>query len=107
MEQPPQRPLDYASSPERPEPDSPAEVSWGVVTFFLGLAMGVIASCVAYIGGSGFHWELIVWLAVGKLVTAAVVAVIPKLHAVAGGILLSMPVGALIFFGACTANFKI
>ena len=75
--------------------------------FFLGLAIGVAVSCVAYVGGFGFYPGIFAVVVCGKLIGATILLSSTRWRAAAGGVYLSLPVGALIFFGVCAANFKI
>src|SRR5678809_344485 len=112
--QPPHN-LDYRSPGESPEPER-ARKSFrldtrGAGKFFLGLLIGSAASAAVWILG----WNLIdkpgsgltaLTLPTLKAVIIGALLFVPRWRPLAGRLLLSMIIGAFIFFGSCAAHFK-
>ena len=96
-------PLEYRSPAEPPQrdPNAPKRFMWGL---FGG--MGV--SAVAYFGGamvldrrSGVILGVGLVIAVLKLIVGLTMVFLHGLRAFGAGVLTSLPIGFMIFFGAC------
>src|SRR5262245_23375025 len=97
-----------------PHPNEPRRREPGTVKrYFLGLVGGCIASALVWIAGGRFFFGdkggtgLLIALAVvpGLKVAAFIwLMFLPRLRSLAAGILTSVAIGAMIFFGACAAN---
>lgn len=106
MDQPPPIPLDYCG-PGNPEPRGPNAPK----QFAVGLFGGIAVSALVYLGGMGLMrsdgsiFLLVLYLApligVAKLGVAVSCVLIRPRRALGVGIITSIPVGFMIFFGAC------
>src|SRR5580692_12049378 len=109
MEQPPKSPLDYG------QPGSPPD-GRGLSTaarFFMGLVAGSLVSLAVWPwwwrdanqnNNNGNFVYFIVAVPAAKVVVSVVCFYFPRWRPFAAGLLVSLGVGFLIFFGACAAN---
>ena len=101
MEHPP--PLDYATGRYPPPPEFDPQRRKRL--YRIGLFVGSLVSLVIWplVAHSQGSWALYALLAVplAKLVTGVVLAVMPQWRTLGAGILTSIGVGFLIFFGTC------
>jgi hypothetical protein len=76
-----------------------------------GLGLGTLVSVIVWVGGwkyvenSGAN--LLVLVPATKLIVGVVLLCIRGWRGFGGGILLSIAIGFLIFFGACAAHFQL
>jgi hypothetical protein len=115
MEHPPPLtpiPLDYG----RPgQPGKRPPIPHAVLKFFAGAILGSLVSTAVWIpafkyAGSGNQqiWGSMIFIIPGLKIVAAVTCICFRNWRPFGvGLLISIALGALIFFGACAANFKI
>jgi hypothetical protein len=74
---------------------------------FIGLAIGTAVSAVAWLLlWRYFGWVLLVSVIGGKLIAVVGLARVPGWRPVAQGVLISIAVGAFIFFGKCASGFE-
>ena len=77
-----------------------------------GLLIGAALSCLMWIpafafgGNSDSYVFFSLFLLAAKVIVAIVLACIRNLRPWGIGLLISLPIGAIIFFGACAANFN-
>jgi hypothetical protein len=102
--------LDYR--PPEPRRTLQAPAGGSVRGLLLGLAIGSAVSALFWIAG----WDTLVehgsgiavyLLPLAKAVAAVFLLAVPGWRSFGTGLLLSIAVGALIFFGTCAANFKV
>src|SRR5258706_245596 len=93
----PPPPLDYRTPDQRAprDPDAPKRFAWGLIG-------GTAVSAVVYF--AGWHWFPNVTFVLGFIITGAKALAfigMPSSRGLGPGILASIPLGALIFFGTC------
>jgi len=97
--QEPKEPLPYEPRPEGP-PRRLAAAGW---QFWLGLAAGSAVSLVIWWWG----WErfssinAIIAAILVKAAAGSILAAVPRVRSIGAGVLVSIAVGALIFFSVC------
>ena len=102
MDHPPTIPLEYRG-PADPAPRDPNTGRH----FSQGLFGGIAVSAMAYFGGALSH-DAFVFLFIGVIIAVVKIALgitgvcIRRRRAFGAGVLTSLPVGFMIFYGACT-----
>lgn len=108
---PPPLPIDYLT-PRPREPKPPIPHLWG--KFLIGLLGSSTISAATYFGGFSLspkiseEWLLVALcvIALGKLATGITLTCIRNWRPMGIGLLIALPLGGLIFFGACAANLR-
>ena len=110
MDQPPPHRLEYQrAGPRRPRPNNKPRLPQPR-NFFAGLGAGALVSLTIWF----FNWDRFgqtgtaIWIVViCKFVASCVLLAFPKTYMFGMGMLLSIPIGALIFFGSCATHFRL
>ena len=97
-------PLDYRS-PQPPEPPPPS----GAGQFIFGLLTGIVISFVVWFAGwnaaDGVHGESIFYTVLTiKIFGGMALLFLTSYRRVGLGLIVSLPIGALIFFMSCSAH---
>jgi len=108
-----------ATSPvtlEYPSPENPEDANvtlYAFLQFFFALVIGVAASGIIWWGafrppGTDDQMERLILLVPGLKVLAALpLLLFRRSRPAAAGLLLSLPIGVLIFFGVCAATWRL
>src|SRR5258706_8475332 len=101
----PPQPLEYQGNAPSGKRGHTAQI------FFLAMIAGTAVSAAIWftafdpLVNHGSGWALVIVPAV-KVVASIPLFFYPRLRAFAAGLLVSIPMGALMFFGSCMANFR-
>jgi len=113
--------LDY----KNPNPDTPPEPLWSIErNFGLGLFVGVAVSVITWCAGWNVVGESALGAVIGPSSSSLGTAVLwsvpivkigvavgtlfsPRFRGFGIGVLISLPIGALIFFGSCAIHFHL
>ena len=104
MSEPQPSGLNYQSAPR---PGGPKHGGFRAGQFFLGLALGTLFSAVVWIAG----WDFLsgagaLGVPLVKSGTGVGLLLVPGRWSAGGGVLVSLALGFLIFFGTCASHLK-
>ncbi|HET6249776.1 MAG TPA: hypothetical protein VFE47_18950 [Tepidisphaeraceae bacterium] len=107
----PPAPLGYQNGPIPAIPRTTYSARDTLIRFFAGLLLGAAVSAILWVGGwkyvtTGYSGLLILIVPAIKLIAGITLVCIRRWRAFGAGILVSIALGVLIFFGACVANFN-
>jgi hypothetical protein len=110
----PPPPLNYRSPSDDPAPSRQARsfhlarMSSNGRRLLAGLGVGTLVSLLVWVGGWKYvNEQALLLVPCVKLLAGVVLLCIRGWRAFGTGIILSIAIGVLIFFGQCAANFKI